>query len=65
MPTYLARFTRRIVLLAQKAVFGTSKPAVQKGKGGYADWVIVAPHGLREYLDHLYRRPLDVLHEIL
>jgi IS5 family transposase len=37
---------------------------VKKGDGGYADWVIVVIHGLREYLDLPYRRLLDVLHEM-
>lgn len=60
----LARFTSRVVSLAQKVVAGAPEPAVQKGNGGYADWVIVAIHGLREYLDHPYRRLLDVLHEM-
>jgi hypothetical protein len=30
---------------------------------GYADWAIVAIHGLRESLELPYRRFLDVLHE--
>jgi len=64
VPTKLARFTGRIVSLAQKAVVGEPDPAYQAGDGGYADWVIVAIHGLREYLDHPYRRLLDVLHEM-
>jgi hypothetical protein len=60
----LSRFTDRVVTLAQKAVVGEPDPAVQKGDGGYADWLIVAIHGLYEYLDHTYRRLLDVLHEM-
>ena len=64
MPTKLARFTDRVVSLAQKAVVGEPDPAFEPGEGGYADWVIVAIHGLREYLDHTYRRLLDVLHEM-
>ena len=43
---------------------GHSEPPVQKGDGGYADWVIVAIHGLREYLDHSYRLLLDKLFEM-
>jgi len=35
--TKLARFTKKVVTLAQKAVVGNPKPAVQKGFGGYAD----------------------------
>jgi IS5 family transposase len=60
----LARFTNRVVSLAQKAVVGAAKPAVQRGNGGYADWVIVSIHGLKTYLDLPYRRLLDVLHEM-
>lgn len=60
----LARFTERCVALSQKAAGNGSAPAVQKGEGGYADWVIVALHGLREYLDHTYRQLMDVLCEM-
>ena len=60
----LARFTKQVVSLAQKAVAGEPYPAFQPGEGGYADWVIVALHGLREYLDHPYRRLMDVLYEM-
>jgi IS5 family transposase len=59
-----ARFTDRVISLAQKAVVGELDPAIEDGDGGYGDWVIVAIHGLREYLDHTYRRLLDVLREI-
>jgi len=62
--TKLSRFTERVVSLAQKAVVGEPDPAFQEGEDGYADWVIVAIHGLREYLDHTYRRLLDVLYEM-
>jgi hypothetical protein len=64
MPSQLARFTDRIVDFSQKAVVGDPDPAVTKGDGGYADWVIVALQCLREYLDHPYRRLLDVLSEM-
>jgi IS5 family transposase len=60
----LAHFTERVVSLAEKTVVGEPAPAVQKGNGGYADWVIIAIHGLQQYLDHPYRRLLDVLHEM-
>jgi IS5 family transposase len=62
--TNLARFTKRVVSLAKKAVVGNPRPAYEPGDSGYADWVIVAIHGLREYLDHPYRRLLDVLYEM-
>lgn len=60
----LARFTERCVAMSQKAVGTDPDPPIKKGKGGYADWVIVAIHGLREYLDLPYRRLLDVLSEM-
>jgi IS5 family transposase len=60
----LARFTDRCVALSQKAVGSTAEEPLKKGEGGYADWVIVAIHGLREYLDLPYRRLLDVLSEM-
>jgi len=50
--------------LSKKAVTGDPEPPVQKGNGGYADWVIVAIHGLREYLNQPYRRLLDILQEM-
>ena len=62
--TKLSPFTERVVSLAQKAVVGEPDPAFEEGGNGYADWVIVAIHGLREYLDHTYRQLLDVLHEM-
>jgi len=60
----LSWFIRRLVMLAKHAVSAHPSPAVKKGDGGYADWVIVVIYGLREYLDLPYRRLLDVLHEI-
>lgn len=64
MPSRLSRFTDRLETLAKRAVSGDPSPAVKKGDGGYADWVIVVIHGLREYLDLPYRRLLDILHEM-
>lgn len=64
MSSKLARFTRKVTTLAQKAVVGNAKPALRRGDGGYADWVIVSIHGLKTYLDLPYRRLLDVLHEM-
>jgi len=62
--TKIAHFTRKVVTLAQKAVVGNTKPAVQRGHGDYADWVIVSRHGLKMYLDLPYRRLLDILDEM-
>ena len=64
MQTELARFTKQVVTVAQKAVAGPPAPAVNKGETGYADWVIVSIHALREYLDQPYRRLMDILYEM-
>ncbi len=64
MLTKLARFTKKIVTLAQKAVVGNAEPAIRRGEGSYANWVIVSIHGLKTYLDLPYRRLLDVLYEM-
>ncbi|WP_256533372.1 IS5 family transposase [Halovivax cerinus] len=64
VPTKIARFTKQVVSLSQKAVAGAPRPAFQPGEGGYADWVIVTIHGLKTYLDLPYRRLLDVLAEM-
>jgi len=64
VPSKLARFTDRCVALSQKAVGKDPNPPLRKGESGYADWVIIALHGLREYLDLPYRRLLDVLSEM-
>ena len=64
MATTLARFTSTCVRLSKKAVSDGHRPPVKKGDGGYADWVIVAFHGLKEHLGHTYRQLLDVLKEM-
>jgi hypothetical protein len=60
----IARFTSRVISLAQKAVAGAPAPAFEPSEGGYADWGIGALHGLRDSLDLSYRRLLDVLSEM-
>jgi hypothetical protein len=37
-----ARFINRCVSLAKETVVGRPAPAVQKGAGGYADWVMLS-----------------------
>jgi hypothetical protein len=64
MPTQLTHFTNRCVGLFQKSVVGEPHSALQQGDDGYAGWIIVAVHCLRKYPDQLYRRLLDVLHEM-
>ena len=64
MHSKLARFTERCVALSKKVVVNEPKKPVKKGEGGYADWVMIALHGLREYLDQPYRRLMDILREM-
>lgn len=62
--TKTARFTKRVVSFAQKAVVGDPAPAYRPGEAGYADWVILAIQALNEYLNHDYRKLMDVLREM-
>jgi len=62
--TKTSRFTEMVVSLAQKAVVGLPAPVYRPGEDGYADWVILAVQGLKEYLGHLYRKLMDVLREM-
>ncbi len=64
MQANLSRLTKKVVTLAQKAVVGNPRAALQRGDGGYADWVIVSTHALKTNLDLLFRRLLDVLYEM-
>lgn len=64
MSSRLSQFTDRLVTSAKRSISGNPAPPVRKGDGGYADWVIIVVHGLREYLDLPYRRLLNVLHEM-
>ncbi|WP_254764156.1 hypothetical protein [Natrinema marinum] len=60
----LSRFAERLVTLAKHAVSSDPAPAVKKGDGGYADWVIAVIQGCHEYFDLPYWRLLDVFHEM-
>jgi len=62
--TSISRFTSRVVSLAKKATGDRSEPAVQRGEGGYADWVIVTIHALREFKSSSYRALLDELSQM-
>jgi len=62
--TKTSRFTERVVSLAQKpSLVCQLRPTVRE-KEGYADWVILAVQGLKEYLGHPYRKLMDVLREM-
>nr|WP_254864103.1 IS5 family transposase [Halovivax gelatinilyticus] len=64
MLTKTARFAKTVVSFAQKAVAGPPEPAYRPGEDGYADWVILAIQGLKEYFNHDYRKLMDVLREM-
>ena len=64
MQTKTARFAKTVVSFAQKAVVGQPAPAYRPGEEGYADWVILAIQGLKEYFNHDYRKLMDVLREM-
>jgi hypothetical protein len=57
--TKLSRFPKKVPTLAQSRRWNP-EPVVQKGDGGYANWVIVSIQGLKIYLDLPYRRLLVV-----
>ena len=64
MQTKLARFTKKVVTLAQRAVVGNSKPAPQRGNGGYVDKVTVSIHGIKSVPRLDISTTLNVLHEM-
>ena len=64
MHTKTAHFTKHVVSFAQKAVVGEPAPAYRPGNDGYADWVILAIQGLKEYFSHDHRKLMDVLREM-
>lgn len=53
-----------VVSLSKKAVAGEPAPAYRPGKEGYADWVILAVQGFKEYLGYYYRKLMDVPREM-
>jgi hypothetical protein len=62
--TKISRFAETVVSLSKKAVAGEPAPAYRPGKEGYADWVILAVQGFKEYIDHDYRKLMDILREM-
>ena len=64
MQTKISRFAETVVSLAKKAVTGEPALAYRLGKDGYADWVILAVQGFKKYLNHDYRKLMDVWREM-
>jgi IS5 family transposase len=55
------RFVERCVRLAKETVVGRPAPAVRKGAGGYADWVMLAILCLKERRSETYRSVIALL----
>jgi len=52
----------RCVSLAKETVVGRPAPAVQKGAGGYADWVMLSILCFKERRGETYRSVIGILH---
>lgn len=50
--------------LVQKTVAGDPALASRPGKDGYADWMVLATQGIKEYLGHDYRKWMGVRREM-
>jgi hypothetical protein len=50
--------------LLNKPSVGNPGLAIKKGETGYADWIIVSIHAIREYFDQPYRQSIDILYEM-
>jgi len=62
--TKTASFAERAVSLVKKAIAGEPAPTHWTAKDRYANWVILAVQGFKEYFRHDYRKLMDVLREI-
>lgn len=57
----ISHFDKHCVNLAKETVVGRPAPALRRGKGGYADWVMVSILCLREREDETFRSVVDKL----
>jgi len=57
----LTHFVNWCVSLAKEAVVSRAAPAVQKGTGGYADWIVLTIFCLREWEGGTYRSIIGLL----
>ncbi len=60
MQTKTSRFAEVVVTLSKKAVAGEPAPGYKPGKDGYADWVILAIQGFKEFFNTDYRNLMHV-----
>lgn len=61
MPAHITRFMEQSVQHAKEAVVGQPRPALRRGDGGYADWVILAILAFREREEETYQSVVDKL----
>jgi IS5 family transposase len=55
------RFVKRCASLAKETVVGRPDPAVEKGNGGYADWVMITILCLKDREEETYRSVIEWL----
>lgn len=61
MKSCIARFIDRCVGLAKEIVVGRPAPPLQRGDGGYADWVMICLHCYKKREGETYRSLVDKL----
>lgn len=62
MAAQITRFVRTSVQLAKESVVGRPSPALQRGEGGFADWVMLSILCFREREGETFRSVVDKLH---
>lgn len=61
MSAQIARFVEKCVDLAKESVVGRPSPALRRGEGGFADWVMLSILCLREREEETFRSVVDKL----
>ena len=61
MSPHITRFVEKCVQLAKETIVGRPNPALRRGKGGYADWVMLSILCLREREGETFRSVVDKL----
>jgi hypothetical protein len=57
----ITRFVETCVQLAKESVVGRPRPALRRGEGGYADWIMLSILCLREREGETFRSVVDKL----
>lgn len=61
MSSHITRFTKTCAQLAKETVVGRPSPALRRGEGGFADWVMLTILCLRERDGETFRSMIDKL----